>query len=230
MEQFVLENNGRRMILNHSMRAQEIMTTDCLHQVKFFPSTLLNQQITPLDAGNFLRVRFAAEMNRDNNASESSRMQQMTKLAKGAVQWTGWTFGVIAGASYKAAAVTANVGKQAYRKIADSPVPGLVVRFPGVLIGSAVAIQLWGTVMGSCVTRQVLRATCIRHFIGIHSWLHLPASLRATAVLTGVRTSQYITAGIVPGLFTAWAIYDGYRLASFVYSQYHEHYNMNSKL
>lgn len=177
-----------------------------------------------------MRVRFPPVI----SGTSSSRMQQMIKLAKGAGglvgQWTGWTVGVVAGASYKAAKVTAKVGKQAYRTIADSPVPGLVVRFPGVTLGSAIALQLWGTAMGSCVARQALRAACIRHFIGVHSWLHLPASLRATAVLTGVRTSQYITSGIIPGLFTVWAIYDGYRLASFAYNHYYEHYNVNSKL
>lgn len=228
MEVFALENKGRRMILNDSIRAQDFITTDL---VKCLQSALLNQKITSLKAGN---ARFAAETSRNNNASEPSRMLQMIKLAKGAsgsvILWSGRTIGIIAGASVKAANVTANVGKYAYRHIADGPVPGLVVRFPGVLVGSAAAIQLWGTAMGSYAVRQALRASCIRQAIGIHRWLHLPASLRATAVLTGVRTSQYITSGIIPGLFTAWAVYDGYRLASFAYRQLHEHYNMKSNL
>lgn len=220
MEMFALEFDGRRTSLQHSMRAQEFVTPD---RARILQRSLLKQRITPINAESILLVRFPGLV--VPASSESSRMQQMTTMAKGAgefvVRWTG--IAAIAGATYK-------VGKQAYRTIANSPLPGLVVRFPGVTVGTAFAVQLWGSAMGSYAARQVLRAAWIHHFITLHGWLHLPASMRGMAVLSGVRTTQYITSGLIPGLFTAWALYDGYRLGCYVYSQYQEHYNMQSNV
>lgn len=114
-------------------------------------------------------------------------------------------------------------GKQAYRSITGTKEPEpSVVRFTGATVGSAVTVNLWFTTLGSRAAREALRAGCIRNSVRMYSWLHLPASLRAAAVAFGVRTNNYIVSGIVPGLFTVWAIYDGYRLVRVVYQMYDE--------
>lgn len=166
--------------------------------------------------------------------------QQMSNGAK-------YIFHKTKDASVYVAGKTIDTGKQVYGKISESPVPGQVaqwtfqagkqafrgitgtrepepsvVRFTGATVGSAITVNLWFTGLGSRAAREALRAGCIRSSVRMFSWLHLPASQRAAAVAFGVHANKYISSGIVPGLFTVCAIYDGYRLVRVVYQMYDE--------
>uniref|UniRef100_A0A1Q3FSF2 Uncharacterized protein n=1 Tax=Culex tarsalis TaxID=7177 RepID=A0A1Q3FSF2_CULTA len=97
----------------------------------------------------------------------------------------------------------------------------------GSLAGTTVAIAGAGTTgylclqaISSRVGREALRAGCIRNSLCTMSTLGLPIQ-RSTAVFIGTRLNNYIVQGIVPGLFTAWAFYDTYRLGRWAYNWYY---------
>ncbi|KXJ70029.1 hypothetical protein RP20_CCG025119 [Aedes albopictus] len=147
---------------------------------------------------------------------ESPITEQTLQLTQSAV-------GNLANAGYNAAVATYDAGQQAYQVVATSPLTGPVVRFAGAAIGSTLTWSLMASSVASRAGREVARASCIRSSMWIFNSLHLPNSMRAAAVFTGVRAHDYIASGLIPGLFTAWAIYDGYRVARYCYNMYQDH-------
>lgn len=113
-------------------------------------------------------------------------------------------------------------GQQVYQVVTPNPITGPVVRFAGAAIGSALTWNMMATSVASRAGRELVRASCIRNSMWIFNSLHLPNSLRAAAVYTGVNTHNYIASGLIPGLFTALAIYDGYRVARYCYNMYQD--------
>ncbi|XP_001651551.2 uncharacterized protein LOC5567124 [Aedes aegypti] len=128
---------------------------------------------------------------------------------------TGSALRYMAGATY-------NTGLQAYQIVSTNPITGPVLRFAGAAIGSAITLNLMATSVASRAGRELVRASCIRNSLWIFNKLHLPNTLRASAVFAGVSTQNYIASGVIPGLFTAWAIYDGYRVARYCYDVYQD--------
>ncbi|KXJ70030.1 hypothetical protein RP20_CCG025120 [Aedes albopictus] len=116
----------------------------------------------------------------------------------------------------------AGAGQQAYQFATTSPVTAPAMRFTGAGIGSALTWNLMASSVASRAGRKLARAACIRSATWIFNSLHLPNSMRAAAVLTGVRAHNYIASGFIPGLFTAWAVYDGYRVARYCYDKYQD--------
>lgn len=88
------------------------------------------------------------------------------------------------------------------------------------IVGAGTTSYLWLGAISSRVAKEALRAGCIRNSLCAMSTLSLPIQ-RSTAVWIGVNLNNYIVQGIVPGLFTAWAVYDTYRLGRWAYNRYY---------
>ncbi|KAL1374540.1 hypothetical protein pipiens_018023 [Culex pipiens pipiens] len=88
------------------------------------------------------------------------------------------------------------------------------------IAGAGTTSYLWLGAISSRVAKEALRAGCIRNSLCAMSTLSLPMQ-RSTAVFIGTRLNNYIVQGIVPGLFTAWAVYDTYRLGRWAYNWYY---------
>ncbi|XP_062549821.1 uncharacterized protein LOC134214478 [Armigeres subalbatus] len=168
--------------------------------------------------------------------NETSQLQYFNNLASG-------SFGLVKKAYHKSedavkyvvretnvmqhSAPIIDVTKKAYNAVKDNapsiPMKGAALGFTTAAIGSAATMNMMVTSAASNVGSKLVRASCIRNSLWLFNKLGLPNAMRAGAVSAGVHANNYIISGLIPGLFTAWAVYDGYRLARFAYNKYQEH-------
>uniref|UniRef100_A0A1Q3FRI5 Uncharacterized protein n=2 Tax=Culex tarsalis TaxID=7177 RepID=A0A1Q3FRI5_CULTA len=95
---------------------------------------------------------------------------------------------------------------------AGAPTAGRMTRFALATVGAAKTGAVWA---GPAAGRTAFRAAAIKGSLKVA----VPVGVeRATAVYVGTRASNYVTGGVIPGVLTALAVYDGWCIARWAYN------------